>query len=449
MFFCFRAVTRPVIADKVSRTELVNRTRGLVSSFLLAETSVAKLSKVEELNHHFTEFPSSRIIALKNSHFVCTLLRISERSSNEKLKERSRQCLSILGYVDDPKGAGIRILSIDGGGTRGMMCLEVLQVLENSLCGPKLSDVFDYIIGVSTGAIIAVLITAKGFSIKTCKEYYMQMSKDLFNQGRLSGVSGLLTSHSYYNTKKWVRLLKQVVGEDSALMDSCCRKGAPKLGVVSSIANTPALQPYIFRNYDLLPGRESHFKGGCDFLLWQAIQASAAAPGYFEEVALGPILHQDGGILANNPTALALHEARLLWPNERILCVVSIGSGRSVVPMEPTELKLATGLQDKITRIVDSATDTELVHLAMQDLLPADSYFRFNPYMSSNYSLDEVDSEKLVQMGQDAQLYLRRNRAKIKAAAATLLKKPSVYRRFIRFARHFSNLQGFFLPPVF
>ena len=38
----------------------------------------------------------------------------------------------------------------------------------------------------------------------------MQMSKDLFNQGRLSGVSGLLTSHSYYNTKKWVRLLKQV-----------------------------------------------------------------------------------------------------------------------------------------------------------------------------------------------------------------------------------------------
>ena len=52
-------------------------------------------------------------------------------------------------------------------------------------------------------------------------------------------------------------------------------------------------------------------------------------------------------------------------------------------------------------------------------------------------------------MGQDAQLYLRRNRAKIKAAAATLLKKPSVYRRFIRFARHFSNLQGFFLPPVF
>ena len=56
------------------------------------------------------------------------------------------------------------------------------------------------------------------------------------------------------------------------------------LGVVSSIANSLTLQPYIFRNYDRLPGRDSHFRGGCNYLLWQALQASAAAPGYFEEV---------------------------------------------------------------------------------------------------------------------------------------------------------------------
>lgn len=444
-----RESVQEIVVQKLSRTELTNRTLALVSRFLLAESANAKLSRLEEMCRHFTEYPSSRILALRNPHFACTLLRISEISGDEKLKESSRRCLSVMGLVDNPKGAGIQILSIDGGGTRGMMCLEVLQALEDSLCGQKLSDAFDYIIGVSTGAIIAVLITAKGLSIERIKEIYMEMSKDLFDQGRLSGVSGLLTSHSYYNTKKWVRLLKQVIGEESCLLDSSSHKGAPKLGVVSSIANAPTLQPFIFRNYDRLPGRNSHFKGGCNFKLWQAIQASAAAPGYFEEVALGPLLHQDGGVLVNNPTALALHEARLLWPNEEVHCVVSVGSGRSVMEMEPAVLKLTTGLQDKITRIVDSATDTELVHLAINDLLPANTYFRFNPYMSFPYALDEVNPKKLAQMGRDAQLYVRRNRAKFEAAAEILLRNPSLFRRFVRSARRFANLRGFLLPSVY
>lgn len=77
----------------------------------------------------------------------------------------------------------------------------------------------------------------------------------------------------------------QRIGEEKTMLDSCRRKGAPKLSVVSCIVNAPMLQPYIFRNYVHPPGRESHFKGGCEHMLWQALQASAAAPGYFEEVS--------------------------------------------------------------------------------------------------------------------------------------------------------------------
>lgn len=40
-----------------------------------------------------------------------------------------------------------------------------------------------------------------------------------------------------------------------------------------------------FRNYEYGAGRDSHFRGGTKHNLWQAIQASAAAPGYFEEVS--------------------------------------------------------------------------------------------------------------------------------------------------------------------
>lgn len=57
-------------------------------------------------------------------------------------------------------------------------------------------------------------------------------------------------------------------------------------------------------------------------------------------------------------------------------------------------LRLSTRLQEKILRIIDSATDTELVDLCMRDVLPRGSYIRFNPYTSYPYSLDEIDPKK-------------------------------------------------------
>lgn len=62
---------------------------------------------------------------------------------------------------------------------------------------------------------------------------------------------------------------------------------------MSTIVNrgTP-LKAYVFRNYNLPPGVRSHYLGGCQYQLWQALRASSAAPGYFQEFALGADLHQ-------------------------------------------------------------------------------------------------------------------------------------------------------------
>ncbi len=59
----------------------------------------------------------------------------------------------------------------------------------------------------------------------------------------------------------------------------------------------------------------------------------------------------------NNPTAIAIHECRLLWPRTPLQCVVSLGTGRYETSREPDTV--AAGLRNKLYKIVQSATDTE------------------------------------------------------------------------------------------
>jgi patatin-like phospholipase/acyl hydrolase len=56
---------------------------------------------------------------------------------------------------------------------RGMMGLEVLEALERECNGRKICDMFDHIIGVSTGAIIAALLGGRRLEVSRCREIYM------------------------------------------------------------------------------------------------------------------------------------------------------------------------------------------------------------------------------------------------------------------------------------
>ena len=77
-------------------------------------------------------------------------------------------------------------------------------------------------------------------------------------------------------------------------------------------------------------------------------------------------------------------------------------------------------IHQKFARIVDSATDTELVHETLTDNLEQDVYYRFNPYLPEYLPLDEKRPEKMTLMAEAADMYLRRNSRKFTKACKTL-----------------------------
>ncbi|KAF8770628.1 Calcium-independent phospholipase A2-gamma like protein [Argiope bruennichi] len=407
----------------ISKSSLQQRSRFLVSSLSEASSSASRLLRLEEVCKHLLLYPEQKAIMCKAGLLKTTLL-LKNDSSDKAIQEQAKCVLALVGYHDPPKGDGIRILSIDGGGTRGIMAIEILRQLE-AKTNKKVYELFDFICGVSSGAILSLLLGGLRVSLDECEYLYRKLSDEIFCRSAIWGTSRLMWSHAYYDTTAWVNVLKKTFGE-TLMIDTAKDKDTPKLAVVSAIMNLPHLQAFVFRNYDFPPRIQSYYRGSCRYRMWESIRASGAAPGYFEEYCLDDYLHQDGGVLINNPAALAIHEAQLLWPSDSIQCVMSLGSGRYVPAVSPS--LTSTSLKTKILKIIDSATDTEAVHITVNDLLTPDTYFRLNPYLTEFLTLDENRKEKLDQMKVDAQMYLRRNEYKFSSAAQTLLRKRSVFK---------------------
>ncbi|XP_056137548.1 calcium-independent phospholipase A2-gamma-like isoform X2 [Lampris incognitus] len=414
----------------IARVSVDNRTRALVQALHRASDVRVYIKRVEDLSYHLLEFPETRGVAVKEKAIPC-LLRLRQ-ASDPGLRAAVREALTLVGYHDPVKGRGVRVLSIDGGGLRGLLALQTLQKLE-TLTGKPIYQLFDYICGVSTGAILGFMLGLFQIPLNECDDLYRKLGSDVFKQNVIVGTVKMGWSHAFYDSETWESMLKEKMGSD-LLVETSRNPRCPKVAAVSTIVNrgTP-LKAYVFRNYNLLPGVRSHYLGGCQHQLWQAVRASSAAPGYFQEFTLGNDLHQDGGLLINNPTALAIHECKCLWPNTPLECVVSLGTGRFESPGKHSTTY--TSLKTKLTNVISSATDTEEVHTMLDALLPPDTYFRFNPYMSEEVALDESRNEKLNLLQAEGLRYLERNEEKLKKAARILTREKSSVQRLAEWAR--------------
>ncbi|XP_011803575.1 PREDICTED: calcium-independent phospholipase A2-gamma isoform X3 [Colobus angolensis palliatus] len=408
----------------IARVSIDNRTRALVQALRRTTDPKLCITRVEELTFHLLEFPEGKGVAVKE-RIIPYLLRLRQ-TKDETLQAAVREILALIGYVDPVKGRGIRILSIDGGGTRGVVALQTLRKLVE-LTQKPVHQLFDYICGVSTGAILAFMLGLFHMPLDECEELYRKLGSDVFSQNVIVGTVKMSWSHAFYDSQTWENILRDRMG--SALMIETARNPTcPKVAAVSTIVNrgiTP--KAFVFRNYGHFPGNNSHYLGGCQYKMWQAIRASSAAPGYFAEYALGNDLHQDGGLLLNNPSALAMHECKCLWPDVPLECIVSLGTGRYESDVRNTVTH--TSLKTKLSNVINSATDTEEVHIMLDGLLPPDTYFRFNPVMCENIPLDESRNEKLDQLQLEGLKYIERNEQKMKKVAKILSQEKTTLQK--------------------
>ncbi|CAK7308677.1 calcium-independent phospholipase A2-gamma isoform X2 [Vulpes vulpes] len=408
----------------IARVSIDNRTRALVQALRRTTDPKLCINRVEELTFHLLEFPEGKGVAVKEK-IIPYLLRLRQ-IKDETLQAAVREALALIGYVDPVKGRGIRILTIDGGGTRGVVALQTLRKLVE-LTQKPVHQLFDYICGVSTGAILAFMLGLFHMPLDECEELYRKLGSDVFSQNVIVGTVKMSWSHAFYDSQTWENILKDRMGS-SLMIETARNPSCPKVAAVSTIVNrgiTP--KAFVFRNYGHFPGINSHYLGGCQYKMWQAIRASSAAPGYFAEYALGNDLHQDGGLLLNNPSALAMHECKCLWPDVPLECIVSLGTGR--YESDVRNSVTSTSLKTKLSNVINSATDTEEVHIMLDGLLPPDTYFRFNPVMCENIPLDESRNEKLNQLQLEGLKYIERNEEKMKKLAKILSQEKTTLQK--------------------
>lgn len=260
----------------------------------------------------------------------------------------------------DPNITPKRILSLDGGGLRGVLTVAFLKKIEDILRKKwaggdpnfRLSDYYDLIGGTSTGSIIAAGL-ALGMSVDEIRAHDFSLGEKVFKPGLFS--LGILSQQ--YDAAKVAAALKGVFG-DRLLGSNDFRTG---LMVMSKRLDTGSQWP-LTNNPNA-----RYFNGGTglstvpnkDFPLWSVVRASTAAPTYFEpesiviksaDAASGLMAVQgefvDGGVsTANNPALQLVLMATVKgygfgWQmGDDKLSVTSVGTGRS-----SSELGLSAGV---------------------------------------------------------------------------------------------------------
>jgi patatin-like phospholipase/acyl hydrolase len=242
------------------------------------------------------------------------------------------------GYMPDT----IRILSIDGGGIRGIIPAMVLQALLGNL---KAQDVFHIIAGTSTGGIIACgLASPNPIDPQAIVDLYAQHGGEIFRKSILDPVHYLYGPR--YDAAVLERYLASELGNAYLSAVENVQLLVPSYAIALAKENPPGntCAPMFFRSWQarslLLPAgaKEAEY----DFKLASVARATSAAPTFFAPARIANKAGQsftmiDGGVFANNPTMCAIVEAKHLYGKEDQIpdiVVVSLGTGSNPIRID-------------------------------------------------------------------------------------------------------------------
>lgn len=331
----------------------------------------------------------------------------------------------------------IRILSLDGGGIRGIMPGTILTYLEDKIKqetgrdNASIGEYFDLIAGTSTGGILAcVYLTPNdlgnyAWSAKQALDIYLEYGDDIFDvtfRQKLKSLGGI--KDEKYDAKELENQLKKNLGNTKL---------------------SQLLKPCLITSYDIERRKTKFFTSHdatepkFDYWVRDVARATSAAPTYFEPAmvkSLSGIKNGliDGGMFANNPTLCAYAEARTMNfrkilnnpnkpdkpPTAKDMIIVSLGTGSQKNKYPYDDYKDA-GMVKWIKPLIDimMSGNSETVDYQLRqifDTLEGDdkkNYYRIEPKISNGASpeMDNAEKDNLKALHKAGQQSVKENQA--------------------------------------
>ena len=293
----------------------------------------------------------------------------------------------------------VKVLSIDGGGIRGIIPAAVLADLERRLDAP-IAERFDLITGTSTGGIIALGLTAPGEDGKPANsaaalvELYKSQGHKIFSRSVWHEVRAVGNAmEEKYPASGVESVLQEYLGE-TRLKDALTEVFVTAYEIEDRI-------PWFFSS------RDAATREGYDFAMWEVGRATSAAPTYFEPARLpaqnerGYWAFVDGGVFANNPALCGLTEAVSNYREQHEgespdILLVSLGTGEltRTIPYDKARYWGLVGWAHPLLGVifdgVSKTVDFQVAELCRMSDAPPQRYYRMQVSLKG-YGSDDLD----------------------------------------------------------